>query len=196
MLRHRTIFRLLIEPLAVAIVLAFAVRATVRVYSIPSRSMEPTLQVGDHIAVTPYWLEARPRRGDVMVFRSPTQPSEFLVKRVIAVPGELIDSRLGRVTIGGHALAEPYLGLASATGSIAPQIVPHDCYFVMGDNRPSSLDSRSWGVLPRRLIVGRARMVLWSAHGAASAPAAFASSGGSWRDGLRRERLRLFLPID
>lgn len=195
MLRKRTILRLLVEPLTVAIVLAFGVRSMVRVYSIPSRSMEPTLQVGDRIAVTPYWRGASPKRGEVVVFRSPARPSQFLVKRVIAVPGELIGNRLGRVTVGGHALAEPYVAVPAATGNIEPQIVPHDCYFVMGDNRPSSFDSRSWGVLPGRLIVGRARMVLWSARGTL-APAAFASTGNSWRNGLRREQLRFFLPID
>jgi signal peptidase I len=192
-MRKRSILRLLVEPLMLAVVLAFGVRSMVRVYSIPSRSMEPTLQVGDRIAVTPYWGGAGPVRSEVVVFRSPTQPSQFLVKRVIALPGELIDCRGGRVTIGGHALAEPYT--AVATGNVEPQIVPHDCYFVMGDNRLSSFDSRNWGVLPGRLIVGRARMVLWSARGT-RAPAAFASTQNSWPDGLRRERLRLFLPID
>jgi len=74
----------------------------------------------------------------------------------------VIASRVGRVVIGGKSLPEPYIAEPGTSGAIDPQIVPHDCYFVMGDNRASSLDSRSWGVLPRDAIIGRARMVLWS----------------------------------
>ncbi len=136
--------RLILEPLALAVVLALGVRTTVRVYAIPSASMQPTLDVGDQIAVTPYRGGAMPQRGDVVVFRSPADPSELVVKRVIATPGELIDTHHGRVTIGGHALSEPYLAGPASTGTISPQIVPSGCYFVMGDNRTASLDSRSW----------------------------------------------------
>ena len=197
MLRRTSLSRTLFGPLIVAIVLAMAVRSVVRVYSIPSRSMQPALQVGDHIAVMPYWRNAHPERGDVVVFRSPADPSEFLVKRVIAVPGELIASRSGLVTIGGRPLTEPYLSAPASTASIEPQLVPQNCLFVMGDNRTTSLDSRSWGVLPFDRIVGRARLVLWSSHGDSASPAAFASSRESWpHDLLRRDRVRLLLPIN
>lgn len=147
--------------MAIAVVLGVAVRGAVHIYSIPSESMLPTLAVGDQIVVTRYFAGG-PERGHIIVFRSPVAPDELIVKRVVALPGDLIDSRLGRVRIGGYTLPEPYLLRQAATGAIEWQIVPHDSYFVLGDNRDDSLDSRSWGVVPRSMIVGRARMILWS----------------------------------
>jgi len=146
------------QPLAIALVLAAAVRSFVHVYAIPSASMSPTLEVGDHIVVTPYARGAQPSRGDIVVFRSPLS-HDVIVKRVIATPGDLIESHDGRLTICGHPLREPYVRKANANGDIAPQIVPANCYFVMGDNRADSFDSRNWGVLPRELIIGRAYIV-------------------------------------
>ena len=151
--------RLIIEPIVLAVVLALVARGFVHLYSIPSSSMTPALAPGDHILVTSYLNSGEPQRGDVVVFR---RGDTVLVKRIIATQGELIASRLGRVSIGGRALPEPYVAEQGTTGAINPQIIPHDCYFVMGDNRTSSLDSRSWGVLPRSAIIGRARMVFWS----------------------------------
>lgn len=159
---HKSPFRLLLEPLAIAIVLALGVRAALRLYVIPSSSMTPTLVPGDHIVVTPYRFNSKPERGDVIVFRSTRTNDELMIKRVIAVAGDLIETRAGRVIVSGHALPEPYVAAQASTGLISPQIVPADSYFVLGDNRADSLDSRSWGALPRDLIVGRARMVLWT----------------------------------
>jgi signal peptidase I len=159
---QKSAVRLVIEPLAIAIVLALGVRAALRLYVIPSASMAPTLVPGDHIVVTPYRFASRPDRGDVIVFRSMRAADELMIKRVIGTPGDLVESRAGRVIVGGHALPEPYVAAQATTGAISPQIVPADCYFVLGDNRADSLDSRSWGVLPRELVVGKARMILWS----------------------------------
>jgi len=170
----KTIFR----PLAIAIACALIVRgAFFRVYGIPSASMAPTLQPGDQIVVTPYRVPfaSVPKRGDVVVFRSPLGRDELLIKRIVATPGDLIATDAGRVTVGGRLLAEPYLQRAAASGVIAPQIVPADCYFVAGDNRENSWDSRSWGVLPRDLVVGRARLILWSWGGGLSEPQANAA---------------------
>src|SRR4051794_5845097 len=154
--------RLVIEPLAIAIVLALGVRAALRLYVIPSASMAPTLVPGDHIVVTPYRFSAKPSRGDVIVFRSTHANDELMIKRVIGTPGDLVETRAGRVIVSGHALPEPYVASQATTGSISPQIIPADCYFVLGDNRADSLDSRSWGVLSKDAVVGRARIVLWS----------------------------------
>lgn len=173
MIKKSTI-RLILEPIAIAIVLAILARAAIRLCTIPSTSMTPTLQVGDLIVVTRYVGE--PSRGDVVVFRAPGHEHDLVVKRVIATPGDLIDARLGRVRIGGRTLPEPYLLSQGASGAIQEQVIPSGCYFVMGDNRGDSFDSRNWGVLPRDLIVGRARLVLWSAgdgdgvHAASAAP--------------------------
>ncbi|HKO56021.1 MAG TPA: signal peptidase I, partial [Thermoanaerobaculia bacterium] len=150
--KQKSTARLILEPLAIAVALALLVRHTFfRIYAIPSESMAPTLEVGDHIVVTPYRFGDQPRAGDVIVFRAPSGADELLVKRVIAVPGDLIDSRAGRVRIGGRALPEPYLLDPAASGAIQAQIVAGDSYFVMGDNRANSSDSRSWGLVPRSL---------------------------------------------
>ena len=162
-MRTKSLLRTVLEPLAVAIGLAVLARAAVHIYSIPSRSMAPTLESGDQIVVTRY-LRATPKRGDVIVFRSPRGGDELMVKRVVAVPGDLIDSRLGRVRIGGHTLPEPYVLRQATTGAIETQIVPADSYYVLGDNRDDSVDSRFWGCVPGTHVVGRARMILWSAH--------------------------------
>ncbi|MGH9423374.1 MAG: signal peptidase I [Thermoanaerobaculia bacterium] len=159
---HKSPLRLVLEPLAIAIVLAIGVRAALRLYVIPSSSMAPALVPGDHIVVTPYRFGSKPVRGDVIVFHSTRGGDELLIKRVIGAPGDLVESRGGRVIVSGHAVPEPYVAEQATTGSIAAQIVPADSYFVLGDNRADSLDSRNWGVLPRDLVIGRARMVLWS----------------------------------
>jgi len=180
-------FRVIGQPILIAMVLALGVRSAVRIFSIPTPSMEPTLRVGDHIAVTPYHTSL-PRRGDVVVFRSPVNRDELLVKRVIAVPGDLVESREGHLLVSGHH--------AGDAGSVVPQIVPAECYFVLGDNRVNSYDSRQWGVLSRDLIVGRARLVLWSSGSGAMEPQANASPRRSSplpTPSLRIERL--FKPI-
>jgi signal peptidase I len=159
---HKSAIRLIVEPLAIAIALAFLVRATIRIYVIPSFSMAPTLMAGDHIVVTPYRFRSEPQAGDVIVFRSPKTAGELMVKRVIGTPGDLVETREGRVIVRGHALAEPYVAAQASTGLIPPQRIPPDSYFVLGDNRTHSLDSRSWGLLPRADVVGRARLILWS----------------------------------
>jgi signal peptidase I len=163
--------RLVVQPIAIAVVLALGARSAVRIYAIPSGSMEPTLQVGDHIVVTPYHSRI-PQRGDVIVFRSPLRADELLVKRIAGVAGDLVEGNQGRL------------------------IVPHDCYFVLGDNRANSFDSRQWGVLSRNQIVGRARMVLWSSRAVSMEPRANAES--RWRTALPSATLhfdRFFKPI-
>lgn len=161
---HKSAFRLIVEPLAIAVVLALFVRATFGLYVIPSSSMAPTLVAGDHIVATPYRFGSRPSRGDVIVFRSPRSADELMIKRVVGAPGDLVETRGGRVIVRGHAIPESYVAAQATTGFISPQIVPADCYFVLGDNRDDSLDSRSWGVLPRAFVLGRARMILWSSE--------------------------------
>lgn len=165
------------------------VRAAVQIYSIPTASMAPTLEAGDQIVVTPYFA-GEPERGHIVVFHCPAN-RELLVKRVVAMPGDLIDSRLGRVRIGGYTLAEPYVLREAATGAIDAQLVPAASYFVLGDNRDESLDSRSWGVVPRAAIVGRARMILFSSpiHSSDAVHASTTSSGAPVPRAARGRRL-------
>jgi signal peptidase I len=159
--RLRTLLRTVLQPLAIAVGLAALARVVFHIYAIPSASMAPTLEPGDQIVVTRY-LVSDPERGHVIVFRSPAGGDELMVKRVVAVAGDLVDSRLGRLRVGGHTVAEPYLRDATATGAIQAQVIPAGSFFVLGDNRADSLDSRSWGVVSGADIVGRARLVLWS----------------------------------
>jgi signal peptidase I len=159
--RQKSLLRTILQPLAIAVGLAALARAAMHIYAIPSSSMSPTLEPGDQIVVTRYFA-SQPSRGEVIVFRSPLNDEELLVKRIVAVPGELVDSRLGRLRIGTHTVPEPYVLRPAMTGAIQAQLVPADSYFVLGDNREDSLDSRSWGVVSRDRIVGRARLVLWS----------------------------------
>jgi signal peptidase I len=191
MARPKSLVRMILEPIAIAIALAAVVRAAVHIYSIPSASMAPTLRSGDQIVVTRY-LGTEPERGHIVVFQSPPDRGELMVKRVVGVPGDLIDSRLGRVRVGGYTLPESYVLRQAASGAIESLVIPAGSYFVLGDNREDSIDSRSWGVVPRELIVGRARMILWSSPGNAHDPARAATSAGDSDDRHVPARARIF----
>jgi len=138
-------------------------------FYVPSASMEPTLQVGDRMLVLKigYTID----RGSILVFRQPPNDTsdtthEDLVKRVIGLPGETIWSEGNTVYIDGKPLAEPWLPTGTALGPppIRKQTIPGGDYFMMGDNRTDSFDSRDWGVLPRGLVVGEVLVVIWR-HG-------------------------------
>jgi signal peptidase I len=154
--------------LVVAVGLAVAVRAFVlQTYFIPSPSMEPTLLIGDRILVdkVSYHLHDV-KRGDIVVFAKPPKevadPSiKDLVKRVIGLPGDTVSSSGGRVYINGKPLHEPWLPPGTVTTGIATQRIPPNEYFVMGDNRADSQDSRFFGPIPRSLIVGRVILRIW-----------------------------------
>jgi signal peptidase I len=145
----------------VALLVAILVRATVvQAFWIPSRSMDPTLRVKDRLLVEKVSYSVRDvKRGEIIVFRRPEalhQDFKDLIKRVIGLPGDLVEGRDGMVFVNGRALSEPYLPEGETTTDFAPVRVPLDSYFVMGDNRDESNDSRYWGTVDRRLIVGRA----------------------------------------
>ncbi|HUP48505.1 MAG TPA: signal peptidase I [Thermoanaerobaculia bacterium] len=162
MSRPKSLIRIILEPLLVALVLAMAVRTVVTIYSVPSESMAPALQPGDRIVVTRFPGD-RPERGDVIVFRHPFDPHRFSVKRVIGVPGDLVESAGGRVRIRGRSLPQAY-GALPQGAEISPQLVPEGHLFVLGDNHAHSYDSRHWGPLPSGLVAGRARIILWQRH--------------------------------
>jgi signal peptidase I len=164
--------RALLSWLVVLIVagsLAVALRLyVVQTFFVPSSSMVPTLQVGDRMLVLKvgYTID----RGSILVFRQPPLDTsdpyhEDLVKRVIGLPGDTIWSVANTVYIDGKPLREPWLPKNTVLGpSIRRQTVPAGDYFMMGDNRSDSLDSRDWGVLQRGLIVGEVIVVIWR-HG-------------------------------
>jgi signal peptidase I len=154
--------------LIVAVGVAVSVRAyVVQTFFIPSASMEPTLMIGDRILVdkVSYHLHGV-GRGDVVVFATPPkEPPEpgvkDLVKRVIGLPGEEVSSSGGRVYINGKPLKEPWLPPGTVTTGIMTQKIPPNEYFVMGDNRSDSQDSRFFGPISRSLIVGRVVLRIW-----------------------------------
>lgn len=190
-----SIVRTVLQPIAAAILLAILVRLFVHVYEIPSDSMLPTLLPGDRILVVRY-LGGEPRRGDIVVFESPGGTGELLVKRIVAGPGDLVDSRMGRLRVGGYTVPEPYLQQQAATGEIQSQVVPPGCVFVMGDNREISLDSRSRGAMPETAIVGRARLILWSARRPSPARAPGEPAGAGVGPVGRAPGIRLFKRIE
>jgi signal peptidase I len=151
----------------------------VKPYRIPSASMEPTLEEGDRVLVARFIYHLHdPERGDVIVFHPPgvgsavergasTEASVYFIKRVIGLPGETVEARHGHVevcrarAVGCRTLHEPYLMPPGIVGDFGPVIVPQGQYFVMGDNRDDSDDSRDWGTLPRRNIIGEAFVIYW-----------------------------------
>jgi len=151
----------------------------VKPYRIPSSSMEPTLQIGDRVLVSRFTYRLHdPRRGDIIVFHPPgtgdqaiagatTEASVYFIKRIVGLPGETIEGRHGRVLIctapnvGCHPLDEPYLHQPAAGTDFGPVRIPQGRYFVMGDNRRISDDSRIWGTLPRSYIIGEAFATYW-----------------------------------
>ncbi len=165
----------------VVVVLSTVVLRTfvVQSFYIPSGSMLPTLQVGDRIIVDKLSYRFHdPQRGDIVVFARPPLEDQLytdLVKRVVGLPGETISSQNGMVYIDGRRLVEPWLptGTQSYTGSLSggdahpqfdlpgPVKIPPGEYYVMGDNRRNSEDSRFFGPISKSLIVGRAVAVVW-----------------------------------
>jgi signal peptidase I len=153
--------------LAAAVLAAFVLRAfVVQPYFIPSASMEPTLMVNDKVLVNKLAYDFHPiHRGDVIVFKRP--PHEYtanitdLIKRVIGLPGETISANGGVVDINGRPLKETWLPKGVTTANFGPIHIPAGEYFVMGDNRGDSEDSRDIGPISKSLIVGRAFLIVW-----------------------------------
>ena len=151
-----------------------------KLYRIPSAAMEPTLRceapapectgkTDDRVlAVRLRWPFSGLSRGDVVAFRTPPRARErcgvggVYVKRVIGLPGERVSERRGVVVVDGRRLAEPYVKADRRDrGTYAPHRVPPRAYFVLGDNRAHSCDSRIWGMLPRRNVVAKVVATYW-----------------------------------
>lgn len=153
-----------LPTLGLALVFALLVRGyAFATYFIPSGSMRDTLQLGDQFIADKFSyrvLHEQPRRGDIVVFRHPSDTRGTWVKRVIGLPGDVVKVRDFTVYVNGEALNEDYIRERPWT-DFGPVTVPKDAYFVMGDNRNNSDDSRSWGFLPRNHLLGRAMLVYW-----------------------------------
>ena len=143
-----------IETIVWAFVLAMIIRTfIVQAFWIPSGSMIPTLEINDRVLVAKFWTAFfEPSRGSLYVFRYPVDPERDFVKRVIAIPGDVVDIKEGVVYINGNPTEEPYVKrhdkFTLRPSNIFPQVpftVPEGKYFMLGDNRGNSQDSRFWG---------------------------------------------------
>lgn len=172
-----------IESIVVALVLALLIRQfIIQPFKIPTGSMRMTLMEGDRILVNKFIYGAKipftairlpglrpPKRGDVIVFVSPQDPKKDFIKRLIALPGETVEIRDGNIYINGMVCKDQFIynrnyynKPESAFGSEGQIVnVPRDSYYVLGDNSASSLDSRYWGFVPRKNILGKAIVIFW-----------------------------------
>jgi signal peptidase I len=179
------------ESIVIAVILALFVRTFVlQAFKIPTGSMENNLLIGDHLLVNKFMyaptassLErailpiGQIRRGDVLVFKYPVEPDRDFIKRVIGLPGETLQLKDKKIYINGKLLDEPYVHfleeprrhaeLSEVTSSdvrenYGPVTVPPNQYFMMGDNRDNSADSRYWGFMPRDYVKGKALLIYWS----------------------------------
>lgn len=170
------------EALLVALVLAFVIRTfVVQAYKIPSESMVETLLVGDHLLASKFAYGIKipfthsniyrgddPAYGDIIIFEYPNDPSVDYIKRVIGLPGDVITVRDKRLYRNGMPVEEKYIRyeqpniIEPIRDNFGPVTVPPDKYFVMGDNRDNSLDSRFWGFVDRGAIQAKAWRIYWS----------------------------------
>jgi signal peptidase I len=179
------------ESIIIAVILALFIRTfVVQAFKIPTGSMENNLLIGDHLLVNKFVFgssrsaiekrllpETDVKRGDVIVFKYPEEPDRDFIKRVIGLPGETLLVKDKRVYVNGKQLDEPYVHYLQpppepsevhevtsfdVREQYGPVTIPEDHYFMMGDNRDNSQDSRYWGFLPRSYIKGKAVIVYWS----------------------------------
>ncbi len=177
------------EAIFIAVLLALLIRQfAVQAFTIPSGSMMDTLLIGDYILVNKFLYGAEvpftgrhlpglrgPARGDIVVFKYPKDEVRDFIKRVIAVGGDTVQVRDNRVWVNGVLQEEPYVRGGPYPASLAAQCgypyacdplrVPQGSYFVMGDNRDNSQDSRYWGLVEREKIRGKAFLIYWSWDG-------------------------------
>jgi signal peptidase I len=148
--------------LVIAFVLAQLVMVSVaQAFQVEQYSMEPTLLPHDRVLVNKLLYRFRaPERGDIVVLRYPRDPGRNYIKRIVALPGDLVQIQGGHLTINGIPIDELYLN-GAPTGDYGPEKVPADSFFVLGDNRNNSEDSRAFGFLKRDMVVGQAILIYW-----------------------------------
>lgn len=202
-MNERSTFREYLEALIIAgIFLGFTNTFVVKTFFIPSASMEETLLIGDHLFVnrfifgaasSPFEESILPlrnvRRGDIVIFRSPERPRVDMVKRCVALPGDVVEVKNKNLYINGQQVDDSSYTWhrdprvfpdrssvpeqARLRDHFGPYTVPENHYFCMGDNRDQSYDSRFWGPVPAHYVKGRAFMIYWSFAGE--------TSDGVWR---------------
>ncbi len=183
--RSKSIVREYVEAILPAIILAMFIRTfVVQAFKIPSGSMLPTLQIGDHLLVNKFIYGVKlpfkgnvlipfkdPVQGDVVVFRFPKDRSVDYIKRVIGTPGDTVEIKDKNIFVNGEAIDDPHAHIASQVildkdgsprDNLGPILVPEDRIFVMGDNRDNSYDSRFWGFVDQNDVLGKAFILYWS----------------------------------
>lgn len=160
-MKHSHLAREIVETIALTVIIFLVIHFAIQSYRVQGVSMQPGLVSDEYVLVNKVaYLFHAPERGDVIVFHYPLDTSEDFIKRVIGLPGDTITVTGTTVNVDGTTLSEPYISQrANPTGQ--KWVVPPDSYFVMGDNRPVSDDSRIWGYVPNYDIVGKAVMVYW-----------------------------------
>lgn len=184
----KSALREIFETIVLTILIFLLVRSVVQNFKVEGRSMEPTLESGQYLLINkatywridgeslrsafafqpqetgapdrPRYLFGPPKRGDVIVFRYPKDPSRDFIKRVIAASGETVEIRGGRVYVDGKLQPEPFLR-DSPSYSYEATKVPQGNFFVLGDNRNNSSDSHVWGMVPEENIIGKAWIRYW-----------------------------------
>jgi signal peptidase I len=195
----RRVLRELLSWLWVILIFLFITGTMVQARVIPSGSMENTLLVGDHLLMsrigydaslpfTPYhfrlWRE--PHRQQMVIFRSPNEPGLDLIKRLIGMPGDTVEIRAGVVYVNGAKLEEPYRnGPPNPADNYALTKVPPNSFFVLGDNRDNSYDSRYWGFVPEANILGTPLVIYMSVK----------APDEAWEPGQIRERIEAYLGV-
>ena len=157
----RSVLREIIETVVLTLVIFFLIQTVVRNFRVVGTSMEPNLHTGQYLIVDKIsYRLGEPQRGDVIVFEPPVNSDGDYVKRIVGLPGELVEVRNGQVLINNQPLAEPYI-VRPGSYSLDPRRVSPGELFVLGDNRNMSSDSHSWGMLPRDKVVGKAWISYW-----------------------------------
>lgn len=163
-----TFFSEYVVPVAIGLLIVVFLRSFIfGLFYVPSGSMIPTLEVNDHVVVTKFTYHiSKPKRGDIVVFNYPVALKESgekikYVKRLIGLPGEKIEIKNNQLYINDELIDEPYVASDTAMPDFSPIVLNDKEYFMMGDNRNHSNDSRYWGSVEEDLLVGKAQMIYW-----------------------------------
>lgn len=162
----------IVMSLCISSLISEGVKANlVKAYKLPSGAMEDTLLIGDHILVDKRSPARQPQRSDIVIFEYPEDPTKDFIKRVVAIGGDTVEVKNKNVLVNGTAVTEPYVvhkeaNIIPATenprDNLAPKIVPAGSYFMMGDNRDRSYDSRFWGFVTKDKVKGTVKSIYWS----------------------------------
>lgn len=157
----KSLLRETLETIILAVLIFLVIRSLVQNYRIEGQSMEPNFHHGQYLLVNKLaYRLGEYRRGDVIVFHYPNNPSQDYIKRVIGLPGDTVEFRDGILFVNGLTVDEPYDQIPIVR-NIEAQTVAPDFLYVLGDNRPASSDTRTWGQLSQEFVIGKAWFAIW-----------------------------------